>query len=114
MERKAKNTSKELEVYIDEKYMNDTYDSCKNVVYPSSGNLAMDLACGVHDASRCNAKLWYEFQGDPVANGFIAFRMIFITDKPYWNEPTKTVTNNIMVYRHVVALTVQDPVLSSN
>lgn len=33
---------------------------------------------------------WYEFQGDPVANGFIAFRMIFITDKPYWNEPTKT------------------------
>ncbi|XP_060813473.1 NPC intracellular cholesterol transporter 1 homolog 1b-like [Bombus pascuorum] len=80
----------ELEVYINEKYMNDTYDSCKNVVYPSSGNLAMDLACGVHDASRCNAKLWYEFQGDPVANGFIAFRMTFITDKPYWNEPTKT------------------------
>ncbi|XP_076477317.1 NPC intracellular cholesterol transporter 1 homolog 1b isoform X2 [Bombus vancouverensis nearcticus] len=80
----------ELEVYIDEKYMNDTYDSCKNVVYPASGNLAMDLACGVHGASRCNAKLWYEFQGDPVANGFIAFRMTFITDKPYWNEPTKT------------------------
>ncbi|XP_033304088.1 NPC intracellular cholesterol transporter 1 homolog 1b-like isoform X2 [Bombus bifarius] len=70
--------------------MNDTYDSCKNVVYPASGNLAMDLACGVHGASRCNAKLWYEFQGDPVANGFIAFRMTFITDKPYWNEPTKT------------------------
>ncbi|XP_050474813.1 NPC intracellular cholesterol transporter 1 homolog 1b-like isoform X2 [Bombus huntii] len=80
----------ELEVYIDEKYMNDTYDSCKNVVYPASGNLAMDLACGVHGASRCNAKLWYEFQGDPIANGFIAFRMTFITDKPYWNEPTKT------------------------
>ncbi|XP_033180820.1 NPC intracellular cholesterol transporter 1 homolog 1b-like [Bombus impatiens] len=80
----------ELEVYIDEKYMNDTYDSCKNVVYPASGNLAMDLACGVHGASRCNAKLWYEFQGDPDANGFIAFRMTFITDKPYWNESTKT------------------------
>ncbi|XP_071860476.1 NPC intracellular cholesterol transporter 1 homolog 1b [Bombus fervidus] len=80
----------ELEVYINEKYMNDTYDSCKNVVYPASGNLAMDLACGIHDASKCNAKLWYEFQGDPVANGFIAFRMTFVTDKPYWNEPTKT------------------------
>ncbi|CAK9827722.1 NPC intracellular cholesterol transporter 1 [Anthophora retusa] len=80
----------ELEVYVSEKYLNDTYNSCKDVVYPSTGNLAMDLACGVHGASRCTSKLWYEYQGDPDVNNFISFRMTFVTDKPYWNEPTLT------------------------
>lgn len=37
--------------------MNETYNSCKNVVHPASGNLAMDLACGAHGASRCTPKL---------------------------------------------------------
>ena len=81
---------KELEVYIAEKYMNDTYDSCKNIIHPASGNLAMDLACGVHGASRCSAKLWYEYQGDPTVNTFISFGMHFVTDKPHWNESAKS------------------------
>ncbi|XP_017791086.1 PREDICTED: Niemann-Pick C1 protein-like [Habropoda laboriosa] len=80
----------ELEVYIAEEYMTDAYDSCKYVVYPQTGNLAMDLACGVHGASRCTAKLWYEYQGDPDVNNFISFRMKFVTDKPYWNQSVIT------------------------
>ncbi|OAD57255.1 Niemann-Pick C1 protein, partial [Eufriesea mexicana] len=80
----------ELEAYIAEEYMNNTYNSCKNVVYPISGNLAMDLACGVHGASRCTPKLWYEYQGNPDENNFISFRMIFVPDKPYWNETVKS------------------------
>ena len=33
---------------------------------------------------------WYEYQGDPDMNDFISFRMIFNTDRPRWNESTKT------------------------
>ncbi|CAL7944120.1 unnamed protein product [Xylocopa violacea] len=84
----------EIQVYVAEEYLNNTYNSCKNVVYPASGNLAMDLACGVHGASRCTPKLWYEYQGDPDTNNFISFRMIFITKdnswKKFWNQATKT------------------------
>ncbi|KOX74661.1 Niemann-Pick C1 protein [Melipona quadrifasciata] len=80
----------EIEVYVAEEYMNETYNSCKNVVYPASGNLAMDLACGVHGASRCTPKLWYEYQGDPDMNDFISFRMIYNTNRSRWNESTKT------------------------
>lgn len=37
--------------------MNKTYDSCKKVIMPQSGKLAMDLACGIYDASTCTPKL---------------------------------------------------------
>lgn len=33
---------------------------------------------------------WYEYQGDPDVNNFISFRMIFVPDKPYWNQSVKT------------------------
>ncbi|XP_076547894.1 NPC intracellular cholesterol transporter 1 homolog 1b [Osmia lignaria lignaria] len=86
----------EIQIYLSEEYMNGTYESCKYIVNPISGSLAMDLACGVHGASRCTPKLWYEYQGDPDANNLISFRMIFLTDQPSsnetverWNEPVK-------------------------
>ena len=89
----------EVEVYAAKEYMRDTYGSCKNVIHPASGNLAMDLACGVHGASRCSAKLWYEYQGDPDVNNFISFRMRFLPDKPYWNESAKTCDDNYEGYQ---------------
>ncbi|XP_026475037.1 NPC intracellular cholesterol transporter 1 homolog 1b-like [Ctenocephalides felis] len=45
---------KEMSIQISETYVNGTYDSCKGVVVPSSGMLAMDLACGSYGASRCS------------------------------------------------------------
>ncbi|XP_076237952.1 NPC intracellular cholesterol transporter 1 homolog 1b [Calliopsis andreniformis] len=84
----------EMEVYVAQEYMDKTYDSCKNVIHPASGNLGMDLGCGVHGASRCTAKLWYEYQGDPTANPFVPFRMIFMPDKPYWNHSVKPCEKN--------------------
>ena len=52
----------EIQIYLSEEYMNGTYESCKYIVNPISGSLAMDLACGVHGASRCTPKLWYDYQ----------------------------------------------------
>ncbi|XP_016911679.2 NPC intracellular cholesterol transporter 1 homolog 1b-like [Apis cerana] len=92
---KRKEYVKEIEVYIEEEYMNKTYDSCKNVVMPQSGKLAMDLACGIYDASTCTPKLWYEYQGNPDQNIFVSFRMIFITElsknksMKLWNASVK-------------------------
>ncbi|XP_043263992.1 NPC intracellular cholesterol transporter 1 homolog 1b-like [Colletes gigas] len=80
---------KAVEVHIAEEYMNTTFDSCKNIVHPASGNLAMDLACGIHGASWCTATKWYEYQGDVTANDFITFNMRFISNSSGWNEPVK-------------------------
>ncbi|KZC13635.1 Niemann-Pick C1 protein [Dufourea novaeangliae] len=80
----------EIKALVSEEYLNGTFDSCKTVVHPASGNLAMDLACGVHGASRCSAKKWYEYQGDPIANNFIHFRLHFVPNNTFWDKPTKT------------------------
>lgn len=62
---------------------------------PQSGKLAMDLACGIYDASTCTPKLWYEYQGNPDQNIFVSFRMIFITElsknksMKLWNASVK-------------------------
>ncbi|XP_076381020.1 NPC intracellular cholesterol transporter 1 homolog 1b isoform X2 [Megalopta genalis] len=79
----------EIEVHVAEEYMNGTYNSCKDIVHPASGNLAMQLACGSNGASGCTAKKWYEYQGDPDANTFIAFRVHFIPNNTFWNNSTK-------------------------
>ncbi|XP_076221530.1 NPC intracellular cholesterol transporter 1 homolog 1b isoform X2 [Nomia melanderi] len=79
----------EIEAYVAEEYMSDTFDSCKNIVHPASGNLAMDLACGVHGAGRCTAEKWYEYQGNPDENDFIAFRLHFIPNNTFWNKSAK-------------------------
>ncbi|XP_011332296.2 NPC intracellular cholesterol transporter 1 homolog 1b [Ooceraea biroi] len=80
----------EVDVYVAEEYVNATYDSCKSVVNPTSGNLAMDLACGTHGAIRCNAKLWYEFMGSVSANILAPFQINYIYDAAdnftLWNE----------------------------
>ncbi|KAL6255124.1 hypothetical protein P5V15_013454 [Pogonomyrmex californicus] len=85
----------ESEVHLTEEYINATYNSCKNVVNPTSGNLGMDLACGPHGASRCSPKLWYEFMGDTESNPFTPFQMTYVYDmtnewgeKP-WNATAK-------------------------
>ncbi|KAG6801155.1 NPC intracellular cholesterol transporter 1 1b [Apis mellifera caucasica] len=86
---KRKEYVEEIEVYVEEEYMNKTYDSCKYVVMPQSGKLAMDLACGIYDASTCTPKLWYEYQGNPDQNIFVSFRMLFITELSSKNQSMK-------------------------
>ncbi|XP_026674415.1 NPC intracellular cholesterol transporter 1 homolog 1b-like isoform X2 [Ceratina calcarata] len=71
-----------VQAYVDEGYMNRTFDSCKNVIMPSTGNLAMGISCGKHTAETCTPKLWYEYQGE---NPLIKFKMDFLTENESWN-----------------------------
>ncbi|XP_032670245.1 NPC intracellular cholesterol transporter 1 homolog 1b-like isoform X2 [Odontomachus brunneus] len=86
----------EVEVHVTEKYINDTYDSCKYVVNPTSGNLAMDLACGDKGASRCSPKLWYEYMGDLKNNPLTPIQMNYIYDaaEGWDDEPWDNVAKN--------------------
>lgn len=65
----------EIDVHITEKYMDGTFSSCKNVQFPSSGQLALDLMCGDWGASRCSPKRWYGFMGDASTNSFVPFQI---------------------------------------
>lgn len=54
----------EINLHITDRYVEGVYDSCKNVVIPSMGKLALDLMCGAWGASRCSPVRWYDFMGD--------------------------------------------------
>lgn len=41
---------------MDEDYINATYESCKSVIHPASGRVAMDLACGQFTSKTCSPK----------------------------------------------------------
>lgn len=64
-----------IDVHITEEYMNGTFNSCKSVQFPSSGQLALDLMCGDWGASRCSPMRWYSFMGDAAGNSFVPFQI---------------------------------------
>lgn len=68
-----------IDIHITEQFMNGTYDSCKNVQFPSSGQLALDLMCGDWGASRCSPKRWFGFMGDAAGNQFVPFQINYNT-----------------------------------
>lgn len=43
---------------MSEDYIEGVFDSCKGVTMPSSGDYAMDMACGDYGSKYCTAKLW--------------------------------------------------------
>jgi hypothetical protein len=42
-----------MNVYVDPEYMNETYESCRQVVMPSSGGLALGSMCIPYGAEDC-------------------------------------------------------------
>lgn len=62
---------------IDTEYTTSTYESCKEVVHPSSGRQAMELACGAV-ASKCNPEKWFHFMGDPPTNTLVPFKINYV------------------------------------
>ncbi|XP_071451565.1 NPC intracellular cholesterol transporter 1 homolog 1b-like [Hetaerina americana] len=73
----------ELDIYFTKNYMYGTYNSCKEVVVPSSGNLAMDLLCGSWGSSRCTPERWFAFMGAYKDRGniYVPFQMNFNSDE---------------------------------
>ncbi|XP_012153850.1 Niemann-Pick type C-1a isoform X6 [Megachile rotundata] len=72
-----------IDVFITNKYLEGTFNSCSKVSVPSTGQLAMDLMCGVWGASRCTPLKWFHYMGDAENNAYVPFQITYInTDEP--------------------------------
>ncbi|XP_032685045.1 NPC intracellular cholesterol transporter 1 isoform X2 [Odontomachus brunneus] len=72
-----------VEVYITNRYLEGTFNSCNKVSTPSTGLLALDLMCGDWGASRCTALKWFHFMGDAANNMYVPFQITYVnTDVP--------------------------------
>ncbi|XP_016843552.1 NPC intracellular cholesterol transporter 1 homolog 1b [Nasonia vitripennis] len=84
-----------IEIFLDEAYANATYESCKNIVNPTSGTLTMDMAC--KGAKKCNPRRWFDLMGDDEAMPFVPFKMNYAfkveeLESEFITEPLKPPT----------------------
>lgn len=54
----------EIDFHIASTYTKGTYESCKNILVPSTGQKALDLMCGHWGSNACNDERWFSFMGD--------------------------------------------------
>ena len=66
----------ELEYKINEQFVNKVYDSCKNVVNPSTSTKVLSLVCGAWGADLCSPTRLLDFVGD-IRNGNTPFQINF-------------------------------------
>lgn len=72
-----------IDLYITNKYLEGTFNSCNKVSVPSTGQLALDIMCGEWGASRCTALKWFHFMGDAENNIYVPFQITYKnTDGP--------------------------------
>lgn len=76
-----------IDMYVDKEYVNGVYDSCKEVVFPSSGGLAITFSCGT---TLCSPEKWYKYMYNP-ANGVTPFlvNLIYENGPRTWTAETK-------------------------
>ena len=67
----------EIDIYIADEYFSGAYDSCKHVIYPSTGQLALDLMCGEYGAAKCSPARWFGSMGDS-NNPFVPFQINYL------------------------------------
>jgi len=67
----------EIDIYITDDYLSGAYNSCKHVIYPSTGQLALDLMCGEWGASKCSPTRWFGSMGDS-NNPFVPFQINYL------------------------------------
>lgn len=68
----------EMNVYIHPDYVNGTYESCHQVVMPSSGGLALGSMCAPYSAEDCSPIRWFEFMGNEKESDFVPFQINYI------------------------------------
>uniref|UniRef100_A0A182W4Q6 SSD domain-containing protein n=1 Tax=Anopheles minimus TaxID=112268 RepID=A0A182W4Q6_9DIPT len=76
---------------IDRQYVQETYDSCKGIVLPSSGKYAMDVGCGFWEAAGCTAERWFQYMG-AADNEFVPFEINYLYEEDpekRFNQPVK-------------------------
>ncbi|KAK9885215.1 hypothetical protein WA026_010720 [Henosepilachna vigintioctopunctata] len=74
----------EMTVYLTMEYMEGTFNSCKQVSVPATGQLALDIMCGSWGAAKCTPSRWFEFMGNaPPESQYVPFQINYIsTSKP--------------------------------
>ncbi|XP_044760492.1 NPC intracellular cholesterol transporter 1 isoform X1 [Coccinella septempunctata] len=73
----------EINVYITQDYIEGTFNSCKRVSVPSTGQLALDLMCGPWGAAKCTPYRWFEYMGQAGENIFVPFQINYkVTEVP--------------------------------
>lgn len=75
----------EIDLYVSDDYLQGTYNSCKQVSVPSTGQLALDIMCGPWGAAKCSALRWFSYMGD-ASSSFVPFQINYINEtKPVVN-----------------------------
>ncbi|XP_050099286.1 NPC intracellular cholesterol transporter 1 homolog 1b [Anopheles aquasalis] len=69
-----------VEYRIERQYVEDTYESCRGIVLPSSGKYAMDVGCGFWEAAGCTAERWFEYMG-AADNDFVPFEINYLYEE---------------------------------
>ncbi|XP_063702707.1 NPC intracellular cholesterol transporter 1 [Culicoides brevitarsis] len=66
---------REMDLHVSETYINGTFDSCKQVSTPSTGQLALDIMCGEWASLNCNPQRWFHYMGDMETNSYVPFQI---------------------------------------
>lgn len=65
-----------IDFYISRKYIEGTFESCKNVLMSSTNGPALDILCGPWGSYRCTAERWFTFLGS-TSNSYSPFDIIY-------------------------------------
>ena len=68
-----------IKYYVDPLFRNGLYNSCKDVLFPSSNKKIMSFLCGV-SADKCDPMKFLKFMGDPSRNGQSPFTIKYPTN----------------------------------
>ncbi len=67
---------RKLDFFISKKYIDETYESCKNVLMSTTNGPALDILCGPWGSYRCSGERWFEYLGS-TSNGYSPFDIIY-------------------------------------
>ena len=67
-----KKSIKSIEYHVDKEFRDGLYNSCKDVIFPSSNQKIMNFLCGT-TADKCSPLKFLRFMGDPEINGVSPF-----------------------------------------
>ncbi|XP_068081512.1 NPC intracellular cholesterol transporter 1 homolog 1b isoform X2 [Anabrus simplex] len=69
----------EYNVYFTQDYLEGCYNSCRDIVMPSTGKKAMDMMCGIYGSQDCTYERWFAYMGDR-NTPFVPFQINYLTE----------------------------------
>jgi hypothetical protein len=65
---------KQMDYHVDQAYADLVFESCENVVNPSTSGSVMDLLCGPWGGALCSPKRLFGYLGS-ISNGYAPFQI---------------------------------------